>query len=105
MGKIKLKNDKYRSVRGGHSKLLDIRCDHCKKHLFYYQKDGPGVLKRMYIDRIFKSGNINLKKDLACPYCMRVLAVSIIFKKESRLAQRLFVGSIVKRTVKKFEST
>lgn len=97
---IKFKNDKYKAVRGGDSKLLDIHCDHCKKHLFYYQKDGPGTLKRMYIDRIFEAGDIKLNKDLVCPNCKRTLAVHIIFNKENRPALRLFVGAIIKKTVK-----
>jgi len=98
--KIKLKHDKYSVARGGHSKLLDICCGHCKKHLFYYQKDGSGALKRMYLDRIFESGEISLDKYLVCPNCNRILAVHIIFEKENRPALRLFVGAIIKRMVK-----
>ncbi|MDQ5929971.1 MAG: hypothetical protein QG594_1753, partial [Bacteroidota bacterium] len=45
---IKFKNDKYKKARGGVSALLDIKCAHCGSHLFFYQKDGPGALKRMY---------------------------------------------------------
>lgn len=103
MKEIKLKKDKYLASRGGKSKLLDICCDHCRKHLFYYQKDGPGVLKRMYIDRIIDPKTIKLNKDLVCPYCNRILAKLIIWEKEERAALRLFVGAVVKRTVKKIE--
>ena len=98
--KIKFKNDKYKKIRGGYSRLLDIFCEHCGKHLFYYQKDGPGILKRMYIDRIFEPGNTKLDRVLTCPNCKRTLAVPIIYEKENRPALRPFVGVIAKRIVK-----
>lgn len=96
MNKIKLKKDKYVKVRGGYSKLLDIMCEHCGAHLFYYQKDGPGALRRMYLDRIFEPKDIDIKKDLVCPYCKRLVAVQMIFEKEKRPALRLFVGAVTK---------
>ncbi len=99
--KYKFKNDKYKKARGGYSRLLDISCEHCDKHLFYYQKDGPGILKRIYIDRIIEPENIKLNKNLICPNCERVLAVLTIYEKESRPALRLFVGAITKKIVKK----
>lgn len=98
--KIKFKNDRFKKTRGGYSRLLDISCEHCGKHLFFYQKDGPGILKRMYIDRIFESEKINLNTNLICPECGRVLAVSITYEKENRPALRLFVGAIIKKIVK-----
>ncbi|SRR5260221_2493581 len=98
--KYKFKNDKYKKVRSGYSRLLDISCEHCCKHLFYYQKDGPGILKRMYLDRIIESKNINLGKNLVCPNCERVLAVSTIYEKENRPALMIFVGAITKKIVK-----
>ena len=45
-------NDKYKKVRGGYSRLLEISCEKCGSVLCHYQKDGPGILKRMYFDRI-----------------------------------------------------
>lgn len=98
--KIKFKNNKYKKARGGYSRLLDISCEYCGKHLFFYQKDGLGVLKRMYIDRIFESGNIELNINLICPGCKRILAVPIIYEKENRPALRLFVGAVTKKIVK-----
>lgn len=96
--KTNLKNDKYRRVRGGHSRLLDVSCAKCSTHLFYYQKDGPGILKRTYIDRIvgLKIG----KSNLVCSKCKELLGVSIIYKKENRLAIRLFVGAVSKKITK-----
>jgi len=98
--KTKFKNDRYKKVRGGYSRLLDISCEHCGKHLFFYQKDGLGTLKRMYIDRISESSGIKLGSNLICPGCKRILAVSIIYKKENRPALRLFFGAITKKIVK-----
>lgn len=98
--KNKFKNDKYKKNSGGYSRLLDISCEHCGKHLFFYQKDGPGILKRMYIDRISEPDEIELDINLICPECKRILAVPIIYEKESRPALRLFVGAITKKIVK-----
>ena len=98
--KNKFKNDKYKKARGGYSRLLDISCEHCEKHLFFYQKDGPGILKRMYIDRIYESENIKLNINLICPGCKRILAIPIIYEKENRPAIRLFVGAVTKKIVK-----
>ena len=55
VARIKFKSDKYKKVRGGYSRLLDISCVRCGQHLCLYQKDGPGLLKRMYLDRIYES--------------------------------------------------
>jgi len=96
---MELKNDKYKRNRGGHSRLLDITCTKCKEHLFYYQKDGPGILKRLYLDRIF-GANTNDKK-LVCGNCKELLGVQYVYKKEKRLAYRLFSGAVNKKIVSK----
>lgn len=98
--KIKFKNDKFKKDRGGYSRLLDISCENCKKHLFYYQKDGPGILKRMYIDRIYEFEDLDQNKNLICSNCKSLLAISMIYEKENRHAFRIFVGSITKKIVK-----
>ena len=94
---MKLKQDKYRKNRGGTSRLLDIQCEKSGHHLFYYQKDGPGIIKRLYLDRIYpttpKGGN------LICAKCKEVLGSKIIYKKENRPAYRVFVGAISKKIV------
>lgn len=102
------KNDKYKKSRGGYSRLLDISCEKCGNHICFYQKDGPGMLKRMYLDRIYNSDkysdlqNNSLKKlpQLTCESCNTVLGVPIVYEKEDRLAYRLFVGSVVKKITK-----
>lgn len=95
----KLKQDKYRRARGGYSRLLEIKCEKCNKLLCYYQKDGPGLLKRMYIDRIVES-YAKAGTNLICHKCGHVLGVRCIYKKEKRPAFRLFVGSVIKKIVK-----
>jgi hypothetical protein len=104
---MKLKQDKYRKARDGHSKLLDVYCSKCSEHLFYYQKDGLGILKRTYLDRIYNSRefenlqHLSLDKiqQLICPKCGKHIGTPIIYKKENRLAFRLFEGTISKKIV------
>lgn len=93
-----MKNDKYKKARGGWSRMLDISCEHCGNHICFYQKDGPGPLKRMYHDRI--SDFPTNSSQLVCTGCGSVLGVGIIYEKENRPAYRLFVGSITKKIVK-----
>ncbi len=95
---MKLKQGKFRKNRGGYSRLLDISCSKCGTHLFLYQKDGPGILKRLYIDRIISSVEpIKGKFKLQCKKCGELLGMSMIYKKEKRAAIRLFVGSVAKK--------
>ncbi len=104
----KLKSDKYRKIRGGHSRFLDVLCEHCDTKILIYQKDGSGPLKRLYLDRIFAPENLaNFKKlsinkmpNLICLKCKTVLAVPYIYKKEQRKAYRLFVGAVTKKIIK-----
>jgi len=94
-----LKNDKYKKVRGGYSRLLNISCQKCSEHICIYQKDGPGNLRRMYIDRISDAKVSISKKDLSCQKG-HLIGVKIIYEKEKRPAFRLFVDSVVKKIVK-----
>lgn len=66
---FKLKNDKFRKTRGGHSRLLEIKCSSCSNMLCVYQKDGPGILKRMYVDRIYSPIKTNKDNNFICPGC------------------------------------
>ena len=99
MAKITFKNDQYKSARGGYSKLLDISCEKCGAHVCYYQKDGPGNLRRMYLDRMYMPTTSVKKKELSCPNT-HVLGIKINYVKESRPAFRLFVDAIVKKIVR-----
>lgn len=94
---MKLKKDKYSKARGGKSKLLDIICSRCKTHICFYQKDGPGILKRMYFDRI--EGVTLHDTKLVCSSCKQILGTKMVYEKENRLAYRLFVGAVSKKIV------
>lgn len=101
--KIKFISDKYRKTRGGYSRMLDIRCETCGAHICYYQKDGSGSLKKMYLDRIRGSRYENLQNtsfrklpDFTCQKCKKLLGVPIIYEKEDCLAFRLFQDEVTK---------
>jgi hypothetical protein len=101
---IKLKRDKFRTARGGHSRLLNLNCRSCGKFVLNYQKDGPGPIYRLYLDRIFGPIELvnlqykNLKdiQSLKCKNCKKILGVVYVYKKETRKAFRVFSGSLVK---------
>lgn len=93
-----MKNDKYRKDRGGYSRILQLSCASCGHNLFRYQKDGPGILKRLYVDLIQDSAPAASK--LICPKGKEVPGVKTIYKKESRPAYKLFVGNVAKKIVK-----
>lgn len=95
---MKLKNDKYRKTRGGYSRLLELRCSHCNAFLCLYQKDGSGVLKRLYVDRIYNPTKTDDKKFI-CNNCNKVIGNLGIYKKEHRPAYMLIPGSISKKTI------
>lgn len=74
-----MKNDKFSHARGGWSRVLDVSCEGCGVRLCYYQKDGPGPLKRMYVDRMI---NLTPRDDqLICSECKRILGIQITYKK------------------------
>ncbi len=95
---MKFKNDKYRNARGGYTRLLEIRCQKCNSKICLYQKDGPGNLRRMYIDRIINPLVFLSRKDLTCPQG-HLVGIKIIYEKEKRPAFRLFVDSITKKII------
>ena len=78
-------------------------CEKCKAKVAVYQKDGPGLLKRLYVDRIIEPV-VNPKKNLMCEKCKTILGVPIIYQKEKRPAFRLFVGAICKNNIRKSAS-
>ncbi|MEI6510910.1 MAG: hypothetical protein WCO25_02590 [Candidatus Uhrbacteria bacterium] len=95
-----LKSDKFKKARGGASRLLEIACTACGARICHYQKDGPGILKRMYVDRIMNATKPIGAKGLDCPECKVSLGVRMIYKKEDRPAYRLFVGAVAKKAIK-----
>jgi len=105
------KKDKYKSARGGNSRLLDLHCRKCDTFIAVYQKDGPGNLRRLYMDRIMEPEKLvglqhkSIKDVLPikCDKCGFVVGLPYIYKKEKRNAFRTFQGALVKR-IKKLNS-
>lgn len=105
---MRFKKDKYKSARGGYSRLLDLHCRECDHIFAEYQKDGPGNLRRLYMDRIFSPPKLvglqNKKlKDippLRCPNCKTIVGIPYIYQKEKRPAFRVFQDAIVKKVKK-----
>jgi hypothetical protein len=97
--KVAFKNDKFRRTRGGYSRLLNITCEKCGAEICRYQKDGPGALRRMYIDRILDCKVSIDKKELVCPK-QHLLGIKIVYEKENRPGFRLFVDAVKKPIVK-----
>jgi RNase P subunit RPR2 len=103
--------DKYLRKRGGTAKVVNVSCSNCGKIIFIYQKDGPGWLKRCYLNRILgpeeysgmhKNPSIKEPKDmknLICPECGTFIA-SPMKHKDGRLAYHLIRKSF-KRTLNK----
>ncbi len=59
-----MKKDKYFLARGGTAKIINVNCAKCGKLIFVYQKDGPGWLKRCYLNRIISPEKYSsLQKD------------------------------------------
>lgn len=93
-------NDSYKRARGK-SHILDICCEHCDRHICFYQKDGGGSLRRMYVDRFVDyrpEGD-----ELICSSCHRILGTKIVYEKESRSAYRLYVDAVSKKIIAKKE--
>lgn len=105
---LAFKRDKYKSARGGYSRFLEIICRKCEASILLYQKDGPGNLRRLYLDRIFAPDTlINLQhketKDipaLKCQKCGETLGTPYIYAKEKRKAFRLYQDSVIKKIKK-----
>jgi hypothetical protein len=96
---MKLKTDKYKTARGGRSRLLQITCQKCSSEICLYQKDGPGNLRRMYIDRIYEPKISLANKGLTCANG-HLIGIKIIYEKEGRPAFRLFADSVAKKIIK-----
>jgi hypothetical protein len=94
---MKLKNDRFRKSRGGYSRLLEISCSSCNEKLFNYQKDGPGIIKRMYVDRIYRDIK---SQNLKCKNCDKLIGSLIVYEKEKRPAYAIKLGTIKKKIVK-----
>ena len=79
--------------------MLLIKCESCGALVCKYQKDGPGPLLRMYVDRIFDSESAISNGSLNCKKCKMLLGTKITYKKENRPAYRLYAGAIIKEII------
>lgn len=94
--KLKLIKDKYRRARGGTSTFYRIYCQECLHTLGEYQKDGKGLLMRLYQDRFNPATKqVNARKGHCT--CSNWFGVPYSFKPENRPAIKLFIGKIYKR--------
>ena len=60
------KNDQFKKNRGEYSRWLSLSCEKCRTQLMIYQKDGPGIIKRLYLDRIVFPTSLSRKQKLEC---------------------------------------
>jgi len=105
---MKIKKDKYFKERGGTAKIIKLMCTNCGKLLFLYQKDGPGWLKRCYLNRIIapeKYANLqhNVKEtknlnNLVCE-CGSIIGFPTKHK-DGRLAFALIRGKFKRSSLK-----
>lgn len=105
--KYEVIKDKYTKARGGTAKFNLIICANCKKIIFLYQKDGPGRLLRLYLDKFVAPVSfakmvkqIKTKaemKGLRCPVCNELLGIPMIYEKENRLAFRLINNKVLRK--------
>jgi len=103
---MKIKKDKYFRERGKEAKIIDVSCSKCNNLIFIYQKDGPGWLKRCYINRIIEPKydsitDIKQLKNLVCK-CNQIIGSPIIHK-DGRIAFHLIRGNF-KRAIHKDKS-
>ena len=94
----------YMRARGA-AQFLDVFCAACKGHILLYQKDGVGMLKRLYLDRIFAPSpfsdwqEIGISSDvpnLTCPHCDTLVGSPMVYRPENRFAIRLIAGTFSK---------
>lgn len=97
----KLISDKYRKKRGGYARILDIACAKCDGLICRYQKDGPGHLKRIYIDRILEPIVVwSRDAKLTCGGCGKWVGIGDVYKIEKRNCFTLMQGAVKKKIIK-----
>lgn len=105
MKRLSFKKDIHSNVRGRYSRCMDIYCRKCNNFILVYQKDGPGNLRRLYLDRIFLPSNLfNLQNKklekiscLKCKKCKELLGIPYIYQKEKRKSFKLFQDAVIKK--------
>ncbi|MDD2839550.1 MAG: hypothetical protein PHY80_00270 [Rickettsiales bacterium] len=99
---MKFKQDIYTKNRGNYSEFFDLHCRKCGQKIARYQKDGPGHLLRIYVDRILENEellNFEVDKKIICPSCLRLLGLGYLYPKEKRPAYILFQDTITKKPI------
>lgn len=105
---FEFKKDKYKHARGTHSRLLNLFCRVCGEKIIIYQKDGPGNLRRIYLNRIFspkkwtnlESKSLNAVPKISCPKCKEDIATPYLYKKENRKAFKVYQDALIKKVRK-----
>jgi len=101
---LKIKKGRFKTSRGGNSKILELFCPYCNEKILVYQKDGIGKLKRLYMDRILSPGNmtklekipLDKIKKLSCSNCKKIIGNPYVYEKENRKAFNLHTPLIKK---------
>jgi|SRR3989339_821180 len=98
---MKIKKDKYLRERGGTAKIIDVSCMACSNLIFVYQKDGPGWLKRCYLNRIISPEKYSELKNkvkkpeevgnLVC-VCGKVIGSPFLYR-DGRITYHLIRGN------------
>jgi len=101
------KKDKYLRARGGTAHMINVSCAKCGERILFYQKDGPGWLKRCYLNRIVgieKWEKLQHDEKIKSPEDMPNLVCSCgnligtpMMNRHERLAFRLIRGSFARR--------
>ncbi len=103
-----IKKDKWFRDRESTFVVLSIVCAKCNREFLFYQKDGRGSLKRLYLNRILSPEKFASLQDtvenvkqltlLRCE-CHNNIGIPMSHR-EGRLAFRLIPGSFTKRRLK-----
>ena len=100
MNKPEFKKDQFTKNRNNYSRYLHLFCRKCNHLIATYQKDGPGSLRRLYLDRILNN-SYSFKNNLICKSCKTTLGTPTIYEKENRKSFRLYQDSVTKKIIRK----
>lgn len=97
-----------RKPKGSSGKRLVIRCAACREPVLLYQKDGPGSVQRLYLDRILAPDAHATLRDtcgaredmpnLLCPACSALIGTPMRHS-SGRLAFRALKGQFIRQRV------
>lgn len=106
----KFTKDRAYRRRGGSAEWLLLDCVSCKSNLAFYQKDGPGNILRLYLDRIsdsdgdrpYKQTPFNQVRNLGCYACNALIGVPLLYDKDPqpRPAIRLVQPGVEKTAIR-----